>query len=253
MPRIALPSARTAINRAEARPFSRNPILPPAVTCVTPTIKRVLNTSLLQRMDTATRPLANNFALGRTTPSIIENKSLTATRKTPIGTATTQTRKTTFPLRGTTLQIIENKPLTAAPKTPIGFTTTQTQMATLSLGRTTLYIIENTPLAATLKTLTPATCVTTPTPHPRTLNRPLFHNCAISLNIRHSNINAAISKSNHINASGCSRLILWSWPPSCNLPIANLPIANLYDASSITNAQNQSYPRRERSCRLRSS
>lgn len=65
------------------------------------------------------------------------------------------------------------------------------------------------PATSTTARLTP------PHPFPRTVNRPLVHNCAISLNIRYSDINGSINNSNHINRSRSSNLILWNWPLSC--------------------------------------
>ncbi len=228
MPELTRPPRRTAANRAHACPFSRKPTFPPAIPCVTSFIDRVLATNILQRTDIAARALTPNFPLGRTILYLNETKYLTTPEKPSIGTAPTEAQNETLSLRRSTPYIIENTPLTATLETPVGPAATQTQTKSLSLRRSTPYIAENKPLTTTPKTLTPPTWVTSPTrcreilpvtvstPHPRTLNRPLIHNCAISPTIRFSDINGRISNPNHINTSRSSSLILWSWPPSCN-------------------------------------
>ena len=146
-------------------------------------------------------------------------------------------RKTndTFTRTQTTPYLTEKKPLTPARKTatPAGLAAA-TRSAKLARRRTTPYLFKNTPLIQAPQTATeaatthlrcrripqlpgPAATLPTPTtPFSRTTNRPRFHNWGISHNIRDFDINGLISNSSRINASGSSRLILWSWPPSCN-------------------------------------
>ena len=146
-------------------------------------------------------PARRSTAERQSNPYLFENKPLTQLHKTAARAEVAEsTRAVRFAGDQTTPYVYKNKPLRPR-KTPAAQTTPTAQ--------TRCRIIPHLPIIAHLR-FAPPTLIS------RTPSRQLFHNWGICHSIRVSDINGRISNSRHINGSGRSSLILWSWPPSCN-------------------------------------
>lgn len=146
-------------------------------------------------------PAQRIAAKSQTTPYLFENKHFKPTWKTaaPAGSATA-TGAVSFAGGRTTPYLSEKKTLVQPRKAAA---------QAIPVSRVLCRIIPQLNIVAPL-VLHPITLIS------RTPSRRLFHNWGICHSIGVSNINGRISNSRHINGSGRSSLILWSWPPSCN-------------------------------------